>query len=61
MARKSKKDAAIADDEVLNEMRARLKARMDEWRHDPIPAEPQAQMSDAMRKAVTYSGPVPIR
>ena len=61
MARKSRKQQAIAEDQALDEMRERLKSRLSEWRDDPIPDEPQAQMSDAMRKAVTYSAPVPVR
>jgi hypothetical protein len=61
MARKSRKQPAIAQDQALDEMRDRLKARLSEWREDPIPDEPRPQMRDAMRNAVTYSAPVPIR
>jgi hypothetical protein len=61
MARKNRKQRAIAEDQALDEMRERLKSRLRQWRDDPIPDEPQAQMSDAMRKAVTYSAPVPVR
>jgi hypothetical protein len=61
MARKSRKQRAVAEDQVLDEMRERLKSRLSQWSNDPIPDEPQAQMSDAMRKAVTYSAPVPVR
>jgi hypothetical protein len=61
MARKGGRLRAIAEDQVLDEMRERLKSRLSQWRDDPIPDEPQPQMRDAMRKAVTYSAPVPVR
>jgi hypothetical protein len=61
MARKSRKRAAIAEEQALEEMREHLKTRLREWRDDPIPDEPQAQMREAMRQAVTYSAPVPVR
>ena len=61
MARKSRNQPAIAEDQALDAMRVRLKARLSQWRDDPIPDEPRAQMRDAMRQAVTYSAPVPVR
>jgi hypothetical protein len=61
MARKSRKQPAIAQDQALDEMRESLKARLSEWRDDPMPDEPQPQIRDAVRNAVTYSAPVPIR
>lgn len=61
MARKSKKQRATEEAQVLDEMRERLNKRLSEFPDDPIPDEPQPQMRDAMRQAVTYSAPVPIR
>jgi hypothetical protein len=61
MARKCRKQPTVADDQALDELRERLKERLSQWRDDPIPDEPQPQMRDAMRKAVTYSAPVPVR
>jgi hypothetical protein len=61
MARKSRKQPTIAQDQALDEMRESLKARLSEWRDDPMPDEPQPQIRDAVRNAVTYSAPVPIR
>jgi hypothetical protein len=61
MARSRWKDRQTTDEAVREEMRERLKARLEEWRDDPIPAEPSPQMRDAVRQAITYSGPVPIR
>jgi hypothetical protein len=61
MARKSKKQRATEEAQVLNEMRERLNKRLSESPYDPFPDEPQPQMRDAMRQAVTYSAPVPIR
>jgi hypothetical protein len=61
MARKGRKLRAIAEDQVLDEMRKHLRERLSEWSDDPIPDEPQPLMRDAMRKAVTYSAPVPVR
>jgi hypothetical protein len=61
MARKRRKQRTIAEDQALDQMRERLKERLSQWRDDPIPDEPQPQMRDAMRQAVTYSAPVPVR
>jgi hypothetical protein len=61
MARKRRKQRTIAEDQALDAMRGRLKERLSQWRDDPIPDEPQPQMRDAMRQAVTYSAPIPVR
>jgi hypothetical protein len=61
MARPSRTTPAIAEEKVRDDIRRRVKARLDEWQDDPIPDEPRPDMRDAARRAVTYSAPVPIR
>jgi hypothetical protein len=61
MAQSDRKNHQATDETVREEMRQRLKARLEEWRDDPIPAEPLPEMRDAARRAIIYSGPVPIR
>jgi hypothetical protein len=58
--RKPDKEPLATDEEVREEIRKSLKRFREGLVDDPIPSEPTPQI-DAAKRAVTYSGPVPIR